>query len=382
MRVLHIITGLGHGGAEMMLYKLLAAEDRNVYDSHVITLTDVGAVGHHIAALGVPVEALGMRRGIPDPFAIGRLAKLIKRINPDVIQTWMYHANLLGGVAARMAGRIPVIWGLHHSNLDPGANKRSTLWTVHAGARLARLLANHVVCCSNATFQSHLEVGYPADRMSVIPNGFDLQRFKPDEAGRHAIRNELGLRLDVPIVGLVGRYHPLKDHATFIKAAVRIRQAFPDVHFMLCGDDVTPTNRDLTSLLSSLRLEDCFHLLGRRTDMPQIMSAFDVFALSSAGEAFPNVVGEAMACGVPCVVTNVGDCAFIVGEFGRVVPAKDPDSLAVGCCDLLALREAERTKLGSEARDRVAKNFDLRRIAEQYHGLYASFSGDPAVMSN
>jgi len=355
----------------MMLYKLLSAMDRKTFDSEVISLTDIGSVGKKIEALGVPVRVLGMRRGLPNPLMILKLAGWLRRFKPDAIQTWMYHADLIGGLAAKIAGGIPVAWGIRQSNLDPTGSKRTTIWTAKLCAWLSHCLPSKIVCCSNASQQVHHALGYAVDKMIVIPNGFDLTAFKPDPAARSAVREQLGIAEQCILIGLVGRFDPQKNHHNFILAAVELLKRRPEIHFVLCGDQVDWKNTTLSNWIDQAGVRSNFHLLGRRQDIPHLTAALDIASSSSSyGEGFPNVVGEAMACGVPCVVTDVGDSALIVGETSRVVLPRDPFALATAWLELIDLGSNERKQLGEAARQRIHECFSLPDIAEQYGKLY------------
>lgn len=375
--ITHLITGLNTGGAETMLYKLLSGMDREAFEPRVVSLTDVGPVGEKIRALGVPVHALGMRRGVPDPRGAWRLTRLLKKDRPHLVQTWMYHADLLGGLAARLAGGvIPVVWGIRHSNLDPEGNKRTTIWTTRACAWLSHRLPAKIVCCSEASRRVHTALGYAAEKMVVIPNGFDLTAFKPDPEVREEVRRELGIPADALLIGLVGRFDPQKDHRNFVAAAALMSAAYPEVHYLLCGDGVSWDNHELAGWIDEVGLRQRFHLLGRREDMPRLTAALDIASSSSYGEGFPNVIGEAMACGVPCVVTDVGDSAFIVGDTGMVVPPRNPEALAQAWKKLMEMGPEGRKKLGEAARRRVLENFNLPDIVARYEGLYKEIVQD------
>jgi glycosyltransferase involved in cell wall biosynthesis len=206
----HIITGLDLGGAEMMLYKVLLQMNRDAFQAEVVSMRDMGTLGEKIAKLGVPVRTLNMRRGVPDPRALWRLVKILKRQPPDLIQTWMYHANLMGGIAAKLAGDIPIVWGIHHSNFDPRKSKRRTVWTMKAGALLSSRLPREIICCGEVPKRVHIEMGYDAKKTVVIPNGFDLTKFHPDPLARTFVRQELHIPADAPLIGLMARFHPKK----------------------------------------------------------------------------------------------------------------------------------------------------------------------------
>jgi glycosyltransferase involved in cell wall biosynthesis len=381
MKIAHVIAGLSMGGAQMMLYKLLSRVDRTNFDSEVISLADVGPLDEKIRALGVPVRVLGMRPGVPDPLALSRLARWWRQDPPDVVQTWMYHADLIGCLAAKLAGRIPVAWNIRHSNQNVEDDKRTTLWTIRACAWLSGWLPERIICCSEASRRVHIELGYAARDMVVIPNGFDLAAFKPDQAARLSLRRELAISEDTVLVGLVGRFNAQKDHNTFVQAAARLSAHLPAVHFLLCGDDITPANNQLVEWITASGIGARCHLLGRREDMPRLTAALDIATTTSAyGEGFPNVVGEAMACAVPCAVTDVGDSAVIVHDTGKVVPPRDPSAMAEAWRMLTMLGPEGRARLGLAARRRVEKHFNLPAIVTRYQRLYEelAFSGTPA----
>ncbi len=369
MRVLHVITALNGGGAEMMLHHLLRASDPEM-TQEVVSLTDRGIVGDQIEQLGVRTHALGMRR-VPSPARMLRLVRLIDDFRPDVVQTWMYHADLLGGLAARLAGGARIFWGLHNGTLDSRKTRRTTRWTVALCARLSHRIPDGIVSVSRAARDLHVRSGYDARKFVFIPNGFDLAQFRPSVVTRREVRQELRLDEAATVIGLIARVDPQKDHATFIRAAALVARRRTDVRFLLCGDGATPENGDLFRTISETGLPDRFLLLGRRRDVPRIMNAIDVGTLSSAyGEAFPLAIGEAMASGVPCVVTDLGDCAHLVGDTGRVVRPRDAEALARALDELVAIGPEGRRRLGVAARERIAEHFSLPRIVEAYAALY------------
>ena len=245
MKIIHIITGLSTGGAEMMLYKLLSQINSDEFESEVISLTDAGSVADKIKMLGVPVHAIGMKRGKVNPIALIKLMLFLRKKKPDLVQTWLYHSDLIGGLAAKSAGSIRILWSIRQSNIEADSNKRSTIWTAKACAQLSLWLPEKIICCSHAALESHVALGYTKEKMLVVPNGFDLDVFKPDQDARKSVRKELGLDEKTCLVGLVARYDPQKDHHIFIRAAALIRKSDPSVHFLLCGDGITKENQQL-----------------------------------------------------------------------------------------------------------------------------------------
>jgi glycosyltransferase involved in cell wall biosynthesis len=370
MKLVHVISGLNTGGAEMMLFKLLSVWDRSAYQVEVISLTDVGVVGDRIRGLNIPVRALDMPRGRPSLTGLFRLARWLRQSSPDVIQTWMYHADLIGGLASKLGGGAPVVWGIRNGLLERRSNKRSTIWTAKLCARLSSSIPKRIAVNSENARRFHETMGYNAEKMAVIPNGFDLTAFKPDAEARRALRSELGLPTETLLIGLVARFDPQKDHRNFIEAARLLIQRIPDARFVLCGDGVDAGNGELNAWIRAVGLVDRVHLLGRRDDIAKVTAALDVACCSSYAEAFPNVVGEAMACAVPCVVTDVGDSAFIVGDAGKVVPPQQPERLAEAMSWMIALGAEGRQQLGGKARRRIEENFDLSVIRDRYAALY------------
>jgi len=369
MRITFIITGLDTGGAEMTLYRLLSRLSPT-FQPQVISLSTIGEVGVRIKELGVPVKALGMRPGMPNPMAIFRLAGILKTSQPDLVHTWMYHADLLGGLAARIAGVPAVTWGIHHSNLSPKQNKRATLLVVKICAWLSRHIPDRILCCSELARDIHMEIGYPADKFTVIPNGIDLAQYLPDASARDSVRKELGLSPETLLIGIVARFDSQKNHEGFIRAAGLLHAQRADVHFLLAGREMDENNADVGRWMKAAGVNGVCHLLGQRDDVPRIMASLDLATSSSWGEAFPNVVAEAMACGIPCVVTDVGDSAHIVGDTGKVVQPGDNALLADAWNSLLQLPAGERTALGMRARERVAMNFELGAVVKRYQSLY------------
>jgi glycosyltransferase involved in cell wall biosynthesis len=371
VKVLHVITGLSTGGAEMMLYRLLGACNSNRISPAVISMTPPGPLEPRIADLGIPVDSLHMRRGVPDPRGIVQLAAKIRKFAPDVVQTWMYHSNLIGGLAAKLAGGPPVIWSIHNGTQDRQMTSASGVWSNRICAMLSRVLPKKIICCSESAQTIHQSLGYATAKMCVIPNGFDLKQFKPASEARSALRAELGIKSSDSVAGLVGRFDPQKDHGTFVRASALLRERRKDLYFLLCGEGVTWTNTELRRWIEGAGMRDRFHLLGRRDDLPRITAGLDVSCLSSAyGEAFPLVVGEAMACGVPCVVTDVGDCAIIVGDTGVVTAPNDATGLARGIERILDMPDEDKRKLRESARRRIQENFSLERISSRYEELY------------
>lgn len=367
IRVVHVITDLNVGGAELALYRLLAASDQSRMAASVISLTDVGPVGERIRALGLEVRALDMQVATRVPRAPLQLFLALREARPDVVQTWMYHADLFGGLAARMAGVRHTVWGLRMSDIAPGTEKWTTQAVVRASARVSRSVPARILCCSEAVRRAHVDIGYAPERMVVIGNGFET---RDAAGGRTSLREELGLPEDVPVIGRVGRFHPMKDYATFAAAAGLVQRHVPEARFVMCGRDVVATNRELVGMFEAAGVRG-LHLLGRRDDMDRVYGTLDVLcSSSSSGEGFPNVIGEAMSHGVPVVTTDVGDSANIVGTAGAVVPPADPQALGRALVDLLEMEREHRRRLGEQAQARIRDHFSMERMVSGYEALY------------
>lgn len=369
-RIHFVITNLETDGAQMMLHKLVSNIDRSAFIPEIISLTDFVPLAEKFREMDVPVRTLGMSRGIPDPRGIFRLAEVFRPLRPHLVQTWMYHSDLIGGLAAKMVGDIPVIWNIRHSNLGPRSSKKMTRITAKICAGLSSTLPKKIICCAEKAKQVHVDLGYDSSRIHVIPNGFDMEVFKPNQEARQKICMELSIPLRSTIIGLIARFHPEKDHQTFVQAAALLSAKTPNVHFILCGDRITWENRELRAWIEAAEMRKAFHLLGQRSDIPRLSASFDIASSSSISEGFSNTIGEAMACGVPCVVTDVGDSALIVGDTGETVPSRNPEDLSNAWTKLINMGEEGRRNLGYSARQRIFKLFSLNAIVNQYEDLY------------
>jgi glycosyltransferase involved in cell wall biosynthesis len=367
--ILHIITGLNDGGAEAVLYRLCTAD--RCHKHHVVSLMDCGKYGPMLEAAGIPVTTIGLPRGKVTVAGFRNLRCAIRDLHPDAVQTWMYHADLLGGLAARLAGVRNVTWGIHHTTLDPKQSPRSTILVAKVCALLSRWIPRRIVCCAEASREIHAELGYDVVRMRVIPNGYDLSVFQPDLTAGANLRRDLGLAADALVIGFVARFDPLKDHHTLLQALALLRGRGIAPICLLIGTGLGPENQQLAAWIAETVPGDQIRLLGRRDDIPAMMNALDLHVMSSYSEAFPNVLAEAMACGTPCVSTDVGDARAIVGATGRIVPPRDPAALAMAIAEMLAAQAAPDWAVRrAAARIHVAENFSLERMVDAYHRVW------------
>jgi glycosyltransferase involved in cell wall biosynthesis len=374
LKVVHLISTLNRGGAEMQLAKLIAGSDRDKFEHAVVSLIDVGPVGQLIREQSIPVYTLGMKRTIPSLSAVYKLWKLIKTEQPLILQTWLYHADLLGLIVGKLTCVQTLVWNVRCSDVDMQYYPKLSKLVRTVLSRLSGI-PDAVVVNSEAGRAAHARIGYRPKRFEVIPNGIEVNRFRPDILARKLLRSSLQLPEETLIIGLVARYDPMKDHEMFLAAARQVCAKHQQAYFILCGNGVDSKNIQLTRLIDVYGLTERIRLLGGRSDIETITPAFDIACSSSAfGEGFSNAVGEAMACGVPCVVTNVGDSALIVGSTGRVVPPRNANAFANALCELIECGTEKRQLLGANARARIVEQYDSRAMAARYEQFYLSLS--------
>jgi len=370
-RVLHIISGLDVGGAETFLLRLIPSLQRVGLRSSVIYLSGEGRLAADYHKAGIDVYSCRLDRGVKSVVGFYKLVMTVKAQNPDLIQTWMYHADLFGCVVGWLLKK-PVLWGVRQSNLSRKVNKRRTLFVVRLCSFLSRYRPVKIIYNANSARLSHEKVGYDSSKSEVIHNGIDCERFVAATGARKSIREELNIRPDALVIGHIARNDLQKDHASFLEAMKMVKDRFPEVHVLLAGAGVTWSNQGLFSGFDQAKDGTWLHPLGHRVDIPDLLASLDVFCLSSRGESFPNAVLEAMASGLPCVATNVGDASTLVGEFGIVVKPETPSELATGCSRLLSQPPDVRRRLGKSARQRVLDYFSIETSAARFAELYGS----------
>ena len=365
-----MITGLGDGGAEAVLYQLCLADKSS---SHVvISLMDDDKYGSLLTHANIKVYFLNMG---PNRLSVARLTKLysiIRKVRPDVVQTWMIHANLIGGIVSRLAGISNVVWGVHHTTIDKEESKL-TFIIAKMNAIVSRIVPRKIIYCAEKSKLLQESIGYSRAKGIVVPNGYNISKFSPSDEDRITFREELGLGEKVFLIGHVGRYVPEKDYNNLIESIYFMKQQDMVFKVVLVGSDLDIANNKLFEMIKHHDLIMDFILLGRRNDIPVVMNGFDLLVLSSSSEAFPNVLNEAMACGTPCVTTDVGDSAVIVGDTGWVVPTNDHMSLAnaiTQAFDEKLLRSDQWNERKIACRNRVVVNFSLDTMIFNYHKIW------------
>lgn len=365
-RVLHVISGLGSGGTEGVLSRLVINGNREEVVSGVVSLTDEGIHGATLRAAGIPVWVARMPKGLPTWGYRRALARAVREFRPDVISGWLYRGNLAALGASRDAGGAPVVWNIRHSLHEWKRERPLFRLTVVANRwRIDR--PDLVVYNSHAARDQHRDFGFLAHQDRVIPNGFDLERFRPDAQARSRWRGQWGVAEDQVVVGLVARWHPVKNHAGFLEAAARCLRAHPRTVFVLAGDGCDRNNAELVALAERADLGNHLILMGRVEGVEGVTAALDLAVNASFGEAFSNAVGEALACGVPCLATSVGDSRKIVGENGWTV---EPDALSQGLSGMVALGREGLAAKARGARERMEAEYRLETMNERFAECY------------
>ena len=365
IKVLHLISGLNTGGAEKTLFNLATSMDRSRFQNIIVSMKDLGILGKDLNRHGFTVMALGMIKGFPDPRGIVRLFEIISMLKPDLIQCWMYHANILGLFAGLSR---PVLWNIRCSNMDLSKYGVTYRMSVKAGAWASKL-PYCIVTNSKAGKTWHEGLGYKPRRWRVIPNGFDTSTYRPDNKARSRIRQMLGIPEDAFVIGHIARLDPMKDHSTFFKAAHMMSEVHDRVHFILAGRGISEDSPYIIQLARKMP-RNTLHLLGERNDIPDILNALDVCTLASHGEGMPNVIGEAMSCAIPCVVTDIGDSASMVESTGIVVPPESSDALYQAWLKLFISGRETLKEMGMRARARVMRLFSIAGMVNSYEALY------------
>lgn len=379
MKVVHLISGLGQGGAETVLTRLVT---HSSYEHIVVSFSDEGVFGPQLREAGVTVYSLGMKSGqigLKDLFALRRL---LKTLQPDVVQTWMYHGDLFGGLVARFAGIKHIAWGIRNSGASLKETSKVNYYLARISAVMSRFIPQKIIVCGEQAAKIHAAWGYASAKMTVIQNGYNLNQWQPNAMYRQQMRARLGVEDATPVLGFVARWNPLKDHPTLLEAFAKLKKQHSTARLVLVGKGMDTQNQTLMSLLTQHQLREGVDvlLLGMRNDIPALMSALDIHVLSSIAEGFPNVVSESMACGVPNVVTDVGDAALIVGENGWIAQPGNADDLALKMGEALnyfgmptdVVQRQAFEQLQSRVRQSVLERFSIETMVNHYESTWSS----------
>ena len=364
MKVVHIITGLGDGGAEHTLFKICKYD--NVNNHVVISLKGPGKYYSLLKRLGIEVYCLNINIFFYKFFF---LIKLLYTLRPDIVQTWLVHGDLIGGIAARLAGIKNILWNIRYSNFEIKKAKLTTILIVKILIKLSYVIPQSIIVVSKKAKKIYERSGYDKKKLILIPNGYDLLILKPSKLQKRFFKKKYKIKKSTLVIGNIARHDPKKDHLNLLNSLSIVRSKNINFICILAGSNIDRNNISLVTKIKELKLSNYVKLIGQKDNIIEIMNGLDIYIQSSSyGEGFPNVVAEAMACGVSCVVTDVGDAAFIVGKTGVVVPPNNSIQLAN------ALEKTIR-KIGTKdlknksykSRLRIKENFDIIKMIKLYN---------------
>ncbi len=369
-KIVHIIIGLNVGGAELMLKRLvLHSQKTGEFQHSVISLTDTGVVGPDLQDKGITVYSLGMGSNLSVPRTFARLRKLLKKLQPDVVQTWMYHADFLGGLASKSLNVDKIIWGIRTTDVSQGPSKLTTHLS-KVCAKLSYYIPDAIVCAAHVSKDYHLSIGYDESKMMVIPNGFDVEALSSTKEEGLEIRKQVNLSPDDIVIGSVGRFNPVKNQKLFVDVAANLVKDFPDLKFMIVGRDNTTENKELMAWIRQYDLTDSFRLLGQRDDVPKCLKAMDVFCLHSKTEGFPNVVGEAILSDTVCVATNVGDVGVLLDKESLAL-SNDVNGLSEVIKNYLNYPKHKLIEKTNQNKHNVITKYSMEAVLNKFHSLYS-----------
>tara|TARA_Y100000590_G_scaffold461493_1_gene623198 strand:- start:11746 stop:12903 length:1158 start_codon:yes stop_codon:yes gene_type:complete len=370
IRLTFIIVSFQTGGAEIMLLRLLKHINRNIFDVSIIGLIDKGPIKKQIRDLSFPVYVAFKNYNYL--FGTINLIKIIKRIKPDIVNTWMYHPDFLGGIASRIAKVPLLVWMIHQSNFILSKNNWPTYFIMRICSSLSKLMPDKILSVSKRAAKQHIIYGYDQRKLYVIPPIVDTDNFIKNKTAKKRLCNELNIDMNSILIGLFGRFHPQKNHKTLIEAATIVNEIYPNTHFIFSGRDITYNNIVLSKLIENSNANKFIHLLGFRKNIVDLYSSLDLYvSASSFGEAFPLVLCEAMASEVPCVATDVGDSKYIIGNTGRIVQPNSVNQLAEGIIGLIELGNKELKRKGKISRKRIIDNFQAEMIVLKYESFFS-----------
>lgn len=367
IKILHIITGLDTGGAERMLVKLIN-QTKNDIQHFVISLKNIGTQGEELRSKGIPIFETGIKK---TPFVFKKLRKVLKYINevqPNLIQGWMYHGNLTSVILGKMLCNYNVIYNVRSSLTESKIGKLSTRFIIKLNAIFSKHTAG-IIYNSYHSCMQHKAYGFSSSNSLVIPNGFDINIFAKNQQYRNDTKCEYDLPNNKLIITFVGRNNPVKDINNLLYAIQIVVSDRDDVFFLIVGRGFQH-DKKFKELILKLKISESIKILDEVEQVEMIWNASDICVLPSKSEAFPNVLGEAMSCEVPCIATDVGDCKYIVGNTGIIVPPENSLELSNAIKIMASLDSTERANLGKEARQRILNKFSIERVSLKYLSYY------------
>ncbi len=371
-RVVHIISNLGDGGAEGALCRLIL-NDNSGCKHEVISVMGGGKHSKTLKECNIKVVELDIKPGSIGFLALFKMYKQLSIVKPDVVQTWMYHADLIGGIISKIAKIDCIVWNIRTSFLTGKNIKFSTKMIIKACSLLSNIIPNKIITCSNNAALFHKSIGYK-NNFTTIDNGFDTDKLYPSKSIKLHARRELSICDNIFLIGMVARFDPQKDHKNIISALSYLSNLKVNFGCIFVGKGMDNDNIYIKNLINSFNLTSVVLLKGQNSDIGKIMNAIDLHVLSSSyGEAFPNVVAEAMLCGTPCVVTDVGDSARIVGDTGWVVEPNNANSLSFSiknAIDLKLNNEEEWNSMCKNAASKAKSEYSIKDMVLEYHKVW------------
>lgn len=370
MLILHIITGLGRGGAEANLFRIVSSD---VANSHVvISLTDFGEYGDKLVERGVDVLALGMSASLRGVWqGVVALRSHVASNSPDVVQTWLYKADFLGGLAAWFAGHRAIVWSIRSSPPSLSFAKPSTFLSFGLLVLFSWWVPSRIVACGEVLRKSHARLGYRSSKIIVVPNGLAESEWIPSAKARSIVRERLQIGEAVLTFGQIANFHPIKRHSLLLKAFKKLSEEAPDVHLILAGQDVDDSNQELVSLVDRLSLNSRVTLAGKQSDSGAILNGLDVLVSPSASEGFPNVVLEALFMGRPCVVSDAGESARVLGPGGWVFAPENVKGLSRVLIDAARIGDDSLRRIGSLGREHAIRAYSEERMVTAYQKTWS-----------
>ena len=367
-KILHIISGLNDGGAESLLFKFLCNTENNI--NYVISLKGPGKYGKLIEEMGIKTFYLNCSLKLSLILDFIFLIKIIKKISPDIVQTWLYHADLLGGCAAYLANVKKIFWGIHHNSLDKKLNKNSTIYVTKINSLLSYLIPKRIIVCAEESKKEHIKNGFRKDKFVVIPNGIDLKEFKKSKTNKYKYRKRLMIDQKELILGTVARYNPNKDHLTLIKCIKELKDSGLKFKYLFVGENMDSKNKELVRIIKKFELETTIKLMGQEKNISLIMNGLDLHILSSLSEAFPMVILESMACRTPCISTDVGDVNKIIIRKEFLAEKGNYLSLFKAIKNFINLKESEKDKIARQCQIHIRENYSINKMIDSYLSVY------------
>ena len=370
-KILHITSGLEDGGAEKTLYELIKNSPQN--ENLVISLKDKGKYGSLFEKNGIKVFYFNFSFNLFALFKFYKLIKIITNINPDIVQTWMYHANFIGGCAAYLSNSRNIFWSVHHTSLKKNLNKKTTLIIARLNSILSYIIPKKIIYCAESAKNAHIKFGFCKNKFIVIPNGIDFLKFKKSNYQRFKYRKEIGVSKHENLFGTVARFDPNKDHISLLKSINLLRNTGLQFKYLLVGENIDYKNKILVKLIEKYNLKDIVLLLGKENRISFVMNALDLHVLSSKSEAFPLVVLEAIACDTLCISTNVGDISKIIKNKNFIIDPNNHEYLCEAIVKFNKLDYQKKKEIKKRTYKIIKNNFSINKMSKTYNKLYSKY---------